>query len=179
MSEPPPPDGRGEVPHVEGLSAAPQRARRNATRRQPNQAGGRTRSHRVKVTDAEAEQLTQLATAQGVSVPRLMVESALSPTGTTPAARQEAIAELFAVRRLLAAVSNNVNQIARHANATSEFPGDAVAALGAVHRTVLRIDETIDDLALTRPRVTSRTPAVDLNDLADDDGDDWAGGDHP
>jgi hypothetical protein len=39
------------------------------------------------------------------------------------------MAELMALHRLLARVSNNVNQIARHAHAGEEFPQDAAAAL--------------------------------------------------
>jgi hypothetical protein len=47
-----------------------------------------------------------------VSVPRLMVESTLSGA-ETPAERKRQVAELFDVRRLLATVANNVNQLAR------------------------------------------------------------------
>ncbi len=89
----------------------------------------------------------QLAEAARVTVPRLLVESALSARGETPTQRQDVLVELFAVRRLLAAVSNNVNQIARHANAGEEFPRDARAALVAVRRVVERIDATMETVA--------------------------------
>jgi hypothetical protein len=56
-----------------------------------------------------------------VSVPRLLVESALSGV-ETPAERRAWIAELFELRRLLATVANNVNQLARTANTTGELP---------------------------------------------------------
>jgi hypothetical protein len=104
--------------------------------------GGRQHSHRVLVTPEEEARLAQLAEAQRVSVPRLLVESALSGSGETPTQRREAMAELFAVRRLLAAVSNNVNQVARHANAGQEFPPDAAGVLVGVRRVVGRIDAT-------------------------------------
>jgi len=55
--------------------------------------------------------------------------------------------ELLAVRRLLAAVSNNVNQIARSANAGTEFPADAAGVLVGVRRVVGRLEETLDRLA--------------------------------
>ena len=90
--------------------------------------------------------LARLATEQGVSVPRLLVESAMAGDRETAARRRDAMVELFAVRRLLAAVSNNVNQVARHANAGEEFPADAAATLKAVKRLVLRIDATISSL---------------------------------
>ena len=118
-----------------------------ARRRRGNVAGGRQHSHRVKVTPEEEAVLVQLAAAQRVTVPRLLVESALAADRETPTQRREAMVELFALHRLLAAVSNNVNQIARHANATSEFPADAAGALAAVRRVAARIDDALERLA--------------------------------
>ncbi len=113
-------------------------------RRRSNVAGGRRHSHRVKVTPQEEALLVQLAGAQRVSVPRLLVESALSGRGETSTQRREAMVELLAIRRLLAAVSNNVNQIARHANASGEFPADAAGVLHGVRRVAQRIDTTLE-----------------------------------
>lgn len=121
--------------------------RRFARRRRANVAGGRKHSHRVLVTPEEEARLVQRAEEQRVTVPRLLVESALSPQGETPTQRRDMLAELFAIRRLLAAVSNNVNQIARRANADEEFPADAAGALVGVRRVVDRIDEAIDGLS--------------------------------
>jgi hypothetical protein len=74
----------------------------------------------VKLTEEERDQLRARAAELGVSVPRLMVESALGgATGMAPD-RQREVAELFEVRRLLATVANNVNQLARLANTTGE-----------------------------------------------------------
>ena len=56
-------------------------------------------------------------------MPRLLVESAL-PGVETPAERRAWLAELFELRRLLATVANNVNQLARVANTSGELPGD-------------------------------------------------------
>ncbi len=121
--------------------------RRFARRRRANVAGGRRHSHRVLVTPEEEARLVQLAEAQRVTVPRLLIESALSARGETQTQRQDVLVELFAVRRLLAAVSNNVNQIARHANAGDEFPREAGVALVAVRRVVERIDVTMERVA--------------------------------
>ena len=93
--------------------------------------------------------LVQLALAQRVTVPRLLVEAAMSRSGESTTERRAVIAELLAVRRLLAAVSNNVNQLARHANSGDEFPEEAAATLQAVRRLVPRIDAAAD--ALARP----------------------------
>ncbi len=118
-----------------------------ARRRRSNVVGGRQHSHRVKVTPQEEALLVQLAGAQRVSVPRLLVESALLARGETPTQRRDAMVELFALYRLLAAVSNNVNQIARHANASGEFPADAAGVLLAVRRVAERIDVAVERLA--------------------------------
>lgn len=114
-------------------------------RRRANVEGGRQHVHKVKVTPEEEAQLLQLAEAQGVTIPRLLVESALtSGASETPTERKQGLAELFAIHTLLARVSNNVNQIARHANAGDEFPKDAGSVLAYVRKIAFRIDETVD-----------------------------------
>ena len=146
-----------------GLSAGPERVRRFARRRQANEAGGRSRLQKVKVTETEAAALAERAGELGVSVPRLMVEAALADPGrsATAAERQEAMVELFAVRRLLAAVSNNINQLARAANSTGQVPAEAAATIAAARRLAGRIDGAIDELSDAGPRRTraaSNTP---------------------
>lgn len=121
--------------------------RRFGRRRRANVPGGRRHAHRVLVTPEEEARLLRLAEAQRVTVPRLLVESTLAGSAETATERRDAITELFATNRLLAAVSNNVNQIARHANATSEFPADAAAVLAAVRRVAGRIDGVMDRLS--------------------------------
>ena len=91
--------------------------------------------------------LLRLAAEQGVTVPRLLVESALAGDRATAAERRDGIVELFAIRRLLAGVSNNVNQVAKKANAASEFPVEAAAVLDAVRRLVPRISAAAEALA--------------------------------
>lgn len=153
------PEAAGEEP---GLSASPGRVRRFARRRQVNEVGGRTHSHRVKVTEREAAALAERAQERGVSVPRLLVEAALTDpaTSATAAERQEAMVELFAVRRLLAAVSNNVNQLARQANSTGQVPAEAAATIAAARRLAGRIDGAIDGLSEAGPRRTRATSSA-------------------
>ena len=110
-------------------------------------AGGRPIRHEVWVSAEEEARLLARAEVLAVTVPRLLLESALSGTPETVTERRDAMAELFAVRRLLAAVSNNVNQLARHANAGDEFPQQAAGAVRAVQRVVQRLDQVIDGLA--------------------------------
>lgn len=121
-----------------------------ARRRRANVEGGRQHHHKVKVTPEEEGMLMRLAEAQHVTIPRLLVESALAAaTSETPTQRRDAIAELFRLHRLLAAISNNVNQIAKATNATGEVQDELEATLRAVRRTAERIDVAIDGLALS------------------------------
>ena len=97
----------------------------------------------------EEGMLLRLAAEQGVTVPRLLVESALAAeAGETPSERRNAMAELFALHRLLASISNNVNQMAKATNATGEVQTELGATLSAVRRTAERIDQAIDGLSL-------------------------------
>lgn len=123
---------------------APQRWRR---KRRENVAGGRHHSHRVKVTPEEEARLLMLAEAQGVSVARLLVESALSGASETPTQRREIITELFALHRLVSNIANNVNQLARVANTTSEILPETVHYLREGRRLVRRIDAVLEELA--------------------------------
>lgn len=121
-----------------------------ARRRRANVAGGRRHEHKVKVTPEEEGVLLRLAETQHVTVPRLLVESALAAASSeTPTERRNAIAELFRLHRLLAAISNNVNQMAKATNATGEVHDELVATMRAVRRTAERIDAAIDGLGLS------------------------------
>jgi hypothetical protein len=71
------------------------------------------------VSEVEGVGLRARAAGLGVSVPRLLVESALSGV-ETPAERRAWIAEVFELRRLLATIANNINQLARTANISGE-----------------------------------------------------------
>ena len=110
--------------------------------------GGRPYRHEVKVSPEEEGVLLRLAGEQGVTVARLLVESALTAGSETPSERRNAIAELFALHRLLASISNNVNQMAKATNATGEIQAELSATLGAVRRTAMRIDDAIDGMSL-------------------------------
>jgi len=101
----------------------------------------------VRVTPEEEAQLLQRAVAQGVSVPRLMIESALSGHPETSTQRRDAMRELFALRRQLAGIANNVNQIARAANTDGRAPVGTAAALEDVCLVADKIEAAIDGLA--------------------------------
>ncbi len=121
-----------------------------ARRRRANVEGGRQHHHKVKVTPEEEAVLVGLAAAQRVTIPRLLVESGLAAgSSETPTQRRQAMVELFALHRLLAAISNNVNQIARVANATGAVSAGTVATLGKVREVADRVDAAIEGLSLS------------------------------
>lgn len=129
------------------VSGEAPKGRQLARRRRANVEGGRPHRHEVKVSPEEEGVLLRLAAEQRVTVPRLLVESALSTGTETPSERRNAMAELFALHRLLASISNNVNQIAKATNATGELQDELGATLAAVRRTAERIDSAVDSLS--------------------------------
>ena len=99
------------------------------------------------MSEVERAQLRVRADELGVSVPRLLVESALADEelGGGWAARREAelarrqrLAELNELRYLLATIANNVNQLAHIANISGDLPaGERIAGtLGEVDRVL-------------------------------------------
>lgn len=116
--------------------------------------GGRQHRHVVRVTPAEEAQLLVLALRYRVSVPKLLVDSALAGGSEAASAnasvRQALVTELFGVHRLLANIANNVNQVARVANATGAVPSEAEAVLSAARRAADRIDGLVDQMSEPR-----------------------------
>src|SRR4051794_2923415 len=116
-------------------------------RRRANVAGGRQHAHRVLVTPEEEARLVRLAEQQRVTVPRLLIEAGLAKGGETPTRRRHAMTALFGLRRSLAGLAINVNQLAKQGNVTGQFPREADAVLPEIRRAVERIDQAIDELA--------------------------------
>ncbi len=128
------------------MTDQPTPKRQLVRRRRANVAGGRKHSHRVLVTEFEEARLAQLAEAQRVSVPRLLIEAALAGAGETSTRRREAMVELFAIRRALAGTANNVNQLARAANTGERAPFDVHRVLGELDERLHSVDAAIDGL---------------------------------
>jgi hypothetical protein len=116
-------------------------------RRRANVAGGRRHSHRVLVTVEEQARLTVLAEEQRVTVPRLLIETTLASTGETPTQRRDAMSELFALRRLLAGATTNINQLARVANTERNVPVGTADSLVEIRALVERVDAAIEGLS--------------------------------
>ena len=118
------------------MSAGPD-ARPNGRVRRRREAAPRRVYQQVKLTETERDQLRARAAEFGMSVPRLMVESALSGL-ETPTERRWIVAELFETRRLLATVANNVNQLARSANISGQ-----VHEGRRLEQTLAEVDELV------------------------------------
>ncbi len=116
-------------------------ASRGAARRHRVE-GGRPREVKVRFTDAEYEAIAVRAAAARVSVQRFLAEGALAPRRqvVVPAALA---AELSGLRRLLASLANNINQIARRLNTGGRPDASVDAAADAVTRTMNRLEAAV------------------------------------
>jgi hypothetical protein len=116
-------------------------------RRRANVDGGRMHRHVVKVTPEEEAQLVMIAERHHVTVARLLIESAVSEAGETPSERRNQFVELSNLARLVGTVANNVNQVARHANSTSEIPADAAASIAHAKSIIHRVDRFLAEMS--------------------------------
>lgn len=115
-------------------------------RRRANVRGGRRHSHMVRVTPEEEALLAQLAETRQVTIPRLLIEAALSADAKTPTERREVNPEFFAILQQLAGVARNVNQLARTGNIHDRLPVATSAALDDVRGVVAKINAALDGL---------------------------------
>jgi hypothetical protein len=109
--------------------------------RQRRHQGGRRHRHTVRLSEDEQRVIAARAGEAGVSVPRFLTEAGIAGDAGTASERRAAAAELLAVRRLLAAIGVNLNQLAKAANATGEHPPALEATLHATARILARLDE--------------------------------------
>lgn len=123
--------------------------KRLARRRRANAPGGRPHQHMVRVTALEEAQLRLRADAEHVTIPRLLVERALADGGETPSDRRDALVELFRVRRQLAGVATNFNQIAHAVNTDGRMPIGSAATFARIEEVVEKIDAAIEALAVS------------------------------
>lgn len=91
-----------------------------------------TSAFRIRLTAVEREQIEAKAAAAGVSLSQLIRSAVLRYRMPAPPIVREAMAELHHI-------GVNLNQIARHANATGELRADLDTALAEVTRAMGRI----------------------------------------
>ena len=115
-------------------------------RRRENTPAGSKKRRDLWVTAEEEAALVARAERERVTVPNLLISAALSERSDSPTERRAIAAELMSLHNLLARASNNINQLARHANSTGEFPAEAPEALKFIRSVAMRIDDAIDGL---------------------------------
>lgn len=115
------------------------------SRRRRANIDGDTQYVRVSMSEFERAQLKVLEGRTGRSPSEILVSAALYAENSESLAERRAMAvEFIAARRYLAALSNNVNQLARRANATDEFPEAARTVLTRVRAVADRINTMLD-----------------------------------
>ncbi|WP_420864185.1 plasmid mobilization protein [Streptomyces deccanensis] len=98
-----------------------------------------------RFNDEEKQSLVAAAAACAMTPSGFLAHAALSAardltrTAAEVAGEREVIAELFSLRRHLAQIGNNVNQVAKALNSGADAP-HAEAVLQAVHRAAKRVD---------------------------------------
>ena len=128
------------------MSDEPKSPRRFSRRRRAN-IDGDTQYVRVSMSEFERAQLKVLEERTGRSPSEILVSAALYAENSESLAERRAMAvEFIAARRYLAALSNNVNQLARHAHATDEFPEAARTVLTRVRAVADRINTMLDSM---------------------------------
>ena len=84
----------------------------------------------------------------GESMAKILVDAALHPVsvgdGVDAGDAHELVAQLRDYRRQLIGVTTNLNQIAYHANTTSEVPADFAAVVAQIHQ----LHDDINDILL-------------------------------
>jgi hypothetical protein len=116
-------------------------------RRRANVKGGRPHGFQVTASDEEAAALIVKAEQARKTVPALLFDAAIAQGAAEKFVLDvEVREELTAIRNMMRALGNNINQLAKHANATGEFPAEAAEAIKAVQRTAVRINDTLLDL---------------------------------
>lgn len=128
--------------------AEEQSSSRRLTRRRRANIDGETQYVRVSMSEQERTRLLVLEESTGRSASEIMVSATLYAHNAESLAERRALAtEFMAARRYLAALSNNVNQIAKHANVKDEFPEEARVVLERVRGVAERINGIVDGLA--------------------------------
>ncbi|MEU1821299.1 plasmid mobilization relaxosome protein MobC [Streptomyces abikoensis] len=113
-------------------------------RRRPYQRGRRLHGRTARFNDEELALITAGANAAGITVAAYLAHAALAAardldrTTAEIASRREIVSELFAARRHLSYIGNNLNQVAKILNSDGHAPQTDVV-LDAVRRATERL----------------------------------------
>lgn len=114
--------------------------------------GGRHRQVRLRYTDLEYFTVENAARAAGLTTTGYVAEAALAAaTATAPPSLQpwrQALLELIDARNQVRRIGVNINQAARGLNATGEAPLWLNHALVMTHRSLTKIDDAANKVAV-------------------------------
>ena len=111
--------------------------------------GGRRRVVKVLLTEEEHAGLAVRAAASGVSLQRYLIEAGMSGSVSDGAARRRAERELTQARGVLRAAGNNLNQLAKWANANRTLPTHMESILATVEQAAKTVEVRAGRLADT------------------------------
>lgn len=114
--------------------------------------GGRPRHVKIRFTDAEYDAIAARAIEAKVSIPRLIVDSTLIGRSRTAVVSPALTAELAGLRRLVANLANNVNQIARKLNSGGVPDSSIPVTTDALRRALSRLDAALASLGPLVPQ---------------------------
>lgn len=116
------------------VTRGPRLDRRRSARTQ----GVRRQRLTVYLTEEERALLETRSEVSGESMAKILVDCALHPAsagdGVDAGDVHELVAQLRDYRRQLVGVTTNLNQVAHHANTTSEIPSSFNAVVAEVHQ---------------------------------------------
>ncbi|MBK3523190.1 plasmid mobilization relaxosome protein MobC [Streptomyces sp. MBT70] len=142
----------GSQPEENPSPRMPRVAKKTSRKRSPKPtAHKRDYVCSVRLNDDEKTQLAAAARATRTSLPAFLARSGLAAaqdldnTASAIAGHRELVTELFAARRHLGQVGNNLNQIARALN-TGAHPTELDVVITAVQRAVSRVQAATDRL---------------------------------
>ncbi|MFG3362750.1 plasmid mobilization protein [Streptomyces griseofuscus] len=127
------------------------RSRASTARKRSPQKTKRARICNIRLNDDEWSRLTTAARTSRKSLPAYLVRAGLAAaddaenTAAVIAGHRDLIVELFAARRHLGHVGNNLNQVARVLNSGGQ-PAELDAVVSAVQRAVARVQAVTDRL---------------------------------
>jgi ABC-type transporter Mla subunit MlaD len=93
------------------------------------------------LTDDEYEALRSRADRAKVSVPRYLIEAALSGSASAAAEQRQLRRDVERTQLVLAGLANNVNQMAKWANTNRVLPDSFESALGDIGRATAAVTE--------------------------------------
>ena len=103
--------------------------------------GGRKRQVSLCLTDDEYAALRGRPDRAKVSVPRYLIEAALSGSASAATEQRQLRRDVERTQLVLAGLANNVNQLAKWANTNRVLPDSFESALGDIGRATAAVTE--------------------------------------